>query len=235
MWPAIIAAGSSLLGGLLSNSANEKQAQDQMDFQERMSSTAHQREVDDLKKAGLNPMLSAKLGGASSPPGAAAHIENALTPAVNSGLAAQQNQVTVENIRAQTEKVRQETNESVSREMLNKSEEFLNTVRVPRLQQDTVTGSFSAAEIAERTRGYVLQRQKVLEEIDQLKRQGKLTEAHELEARSRDVLLQLEVPKAINEAQAESSFFKREISPYLLDVQRGVSSGQGLRRMIRRP
>lgn len=59
------------------NQWSAEQAMKQMEFQERMSNTAHQREMADLKAAGLNPILSAK-SGATSPSGAAAQADGSL-------------------------------------------------------------------------------------------------------------------------------------------------------------
>jgi len=83
MWGAIAGAGAGLIGAGLSyigqkkaNEAARDRANDQMAFQERMSSTAHQREVQDLRAAGLNPVLSAGGGGASTPAGASPLVQS---------------------------------------------------------------------------------------------------------------------------------------------------------------
>lgn len=60
------------------NAFSAQQAQIQMDFQERMSNTSHQRQVADMRAAGLNPLLSLN-SGASSPSGAMGSVN---TPSV---------------------------------------------------------------------------------------------------------------------------------------------------------
>ena len=99
--PSAIGAVGSYLGAEQTNKASAVQAEKQMDFQERMSSSAHQREVRDLIAAGLNPMLSAKLGGASSPAGAMAPVQNVLGQATASASQNYQLESQAKLIRAQ--------------------------------------------------------------------------------------------------------------------------------------
>lgn len=58
------------------NAFNAQQAQLQRDWEAQMSNTAHQREVADLKAAGLNPILSAGGTGASTPVASNASASN---------------------------------------------------------------------------------------------------------------------------------------------------------------
>lgn len=127
-----VGAAGSYFGTQSQNSANAAQAQAQMDFQRDMSGTAYQRAVQDMQKAGLNPMLAYSQGGATTPAGAMAQMQNVLGNATTSGTqayqtVAQANQAIqqTQQIAAQTELTSNQT-DNVRADTLNKLDENPN-------------------------------------------------------------------------------------------------------------
>jgi len=66
---ALFGGAFGLAGSRISSSAMSKASKEDRAWQLMMSSTAHQREVEDLRKAGLNPVLSATSGNRGAPMG----------------------------------------------------------------------------------------------------------------------------------------------------------------------
>jgi hypothetical protein len=106
-WGAVATLGTGLFSAAGARRRNQQQiqmAREQMQFQERMSSTAHQRAAKDLEAAGLNRILGISKG-ASTPGGAQAAIQDEITPAISSAMQAKRLGQELKNMKAE-EKLR---------------------------------------------------------------------------------------------------------------------------------
>lgn len=145
--------GASLAGGFLENlwggkrqedaqRFNAEQAQMSREWQEKMSNTAYQRGMYDMKKAGLNPILAYQKGPASSPTGAAAATSMApITPFTNSAVAAGREQskadAAVSNMKAVNENLSEQNQNLKANNALLHAQTLQSTAGAEKLAAET--------------------------------------------------------------------------------------------------
>lgn len=106
MWGAIVSAVAGLASAHSSNKANSAISANSIAFEREKAQNAHQWEVEDLRKAGLNPILSA--GGSGASTGSPTFIpagESPLSGAINGAMSSR---IAQEQLKQAKEKTKQE-------------------------------------------------------------------------------------------------------------------------------
>jgi len=219
-----------------------QQAQRQMDFQERMSSTSYQRAVQDMQAAGLNPMLAVSQGGASSPGGAAGgasaasgasasgsqaqvHVPTitpALAAAINTGMAATRLQADLKRNDADVELIKAQTAKTDQERMTSQNSSYLISTQIGNLeiQRENLYAEVRHIEAKIREADSHVEKNRI-ETKELIPAHARL---YQVESR----LKSLEEPAARNSAEAAKTWWGRNVSPYLGDAAKaGVAAAAG--------
>lgn len=112
---SLVAGAVGYKGAQQQNKINQREAQKNRDFQERMRNTQWQSAVEDMRQAGINPALAYQQGPNAAPGGSQAAPA---TSPINSGIQAVMARKQLQLLNSQVEKTNQEGREARARATL---------------------------------------------------------------------------------------------------------------------
>lgn len=199
---------ADIIGGLLGSSAQKKANKANIQLQrenqawmERMSNTEWQRGVEDMKAAGLNPMLGFSQGGASSPSSSAARVEpeDAIARGVSSAGSKALMNLQMEQMVANIRNTNAEFGiKDANRRVAEVDAQIAEASSATRIGQASSTAEQQLAKLRQEVHNLVEQGELTARQADQL--QQLLPELLR-EARSRATLSEYQQPSAKAEAE----------------------------------
>lgn len=208
-WGAVVGGALGLLGTKMSNDKSEANTAASYENTRMLRQTAYQDTTQDLKAAGLNPMLAYQNSATAATPSPVAQNRNLMEGVVNSAMAVEQ----VKNVKEQNELLRAQTAKT-NAEALAVPITMANTeattenlkATLPKIIEEARAAKFDTLTAEERTA--LTRQQNRLVQIQQDLNKGQLSNI-EAQTRTQNILTELrklEIPGLENIAQWERSF-----------------------------
>ena len=243
--PAISAA-SSLIGGNNANRANMDMFESSQAFNKEAMQNKYQWQVDDLRAAGLNPALAyGQAPSIAGSPGGNAQ-NDAVTPAINTAMQKSMNDAMVHKTQADTTAALATAKNQESQANYNSAAAAKVAAETPNvsltasnIQADTAlkqmqyfVGTMEAQLKGSQNSLTAQQEMEVRQRIDLMKNQMNQIKAEIANRNSLTSINNLSLPRLRNEAAAEETWWKQNVSPFNKDISTMSNSASGALDMV---
>lgn len=232
-WASIASTAADLVGKWWQSNEASQEAEKNRDWQRDLADTAYQRAVTDLRKAGLNPALAAKVGGAATPGGATASVPD-VGNVGSSAYANFQRGQEIKKLQADTQNVQADTANKISQSRLIDSQTKLNESSAVAVDRRGNLDSMLWNESWERTENLKTERQRIEATTRLVEGQLRMLGVSEREIQARTELLKNQAQESkysLSRGRRTSEMYEGPagaLIPYLEPAGKAISSAGSL-------